>query len=104
MVDGLNYAMFVSVSSRDRTQRSGRIRLRAGRVYFVEVVMKEGGGGDHVSVGVKIPRSRRIRPVSRKNIFVRPPSKGKFFSCTHVKSCDILWGSVDRNYGANSFL
>ena len=37
--------------------------------------MKEGGGGDHVSVGVKKPRSRRIRPISKRDIFVRPPSK-----------------------------
>ena len=37
--------------------------------------MKEGGGGDHVSVGVRKPRSKRIRPVSKRDIFVRPPSK-----------------------------
>ena len=36
--------------------------------------MKEGGGGDHVSVGVKKPRSRRIRPISKRDIFIRPPS------------------------------
>ena len=40
--------------------------------------MKEGGGGDHVSVGVRIPRSRRTKPVSKRDIFVRPPSKGIF--------------------------
>ncbi len=37
--------------------------------------MKEGGGGDHVSVGVRKPRSRRISPVSKREIFIRPPSK-----------------------------
>ena len=41
----------------------------------MEVVMKEGGGGDHVSVGVRKPRSKSIRPVSKRDIFVRPPSK-----------------------------
>ena len=60
---------------RDRTQKSRRIKLRRGRIYFMEVVMKEGGGGDHVSVGVRKPRSKRIRPVSKRDIFVRPPSK-----------------------------
>ena len=65
-------------SGRDRSQKSRPIRLRGGKIYFVEVVMKEGGGGDHVSVGVKIPRSRRIRPVSRRNIFTRPPSMSRF--------------------------
>jgi hypothetical protein len=44
----------------------------------MEVIMKEGGGGDHVSVGVRIPRSRRTKPVSKRDIFVRPPSKGIF--------------------------
>ena len=44
----------------------------------MEVVMKEGGGGDHVSVGVKKPRSKRIRPISKRDIFVRPPSKNIF--------------------------
>ena len=36
--------------------------------------MKEGGGGDHVNVGVRKPRSKRIRPISKRDIFVRPPS------------------------------
>ena len=44
----------------------------------MEVVMKEGGGGDHVSVGVKKPRSRRIAPISRKNVYLRPPGRQNF--------------------------
>ena len=61
---------------RDRSQRSRPIRLRGGKVYFVEVIQKEGGGGDHVSVGVKVPGSRSIRPVSKKNLYRRRPGKG----------------------------
>jgi hypothetical protein len=37
--------------------------------------MKEGGGGDHVSVGVTLPRSRGVRPVSRGRLYRRPPGK-----------------------------
>ena len=37
--------------------------------------MKEGGGGDHLSVGVKLPRRGGIRPVSRKNLYQRPPGE-----------------------------
>ena len=37
--------------------------------------MKEGGGGDHLSVGVRKPGSRRITPVSRGNVYLKPPSK-----------------------------
>ena len=40
--------------------------------------MKEGGGGDHVSVGVRKPRSKSIRPVSKRNIFVKPPGMWRF--------------------------
>ena len=39
--------------------------------------MKEGGGGDHVSVGVKLPRSRGVTPVSNRDLYRRPP--GKYF-------------------------
>ncbi len=37
--------------------------------------MKEGGGGDHVSVGVKLPRSRGIKPISKKNLYQRRPGR-----------------------------
>jgi hypothetical protein len=40
--------------------------------------MKEGGGGDHLSVGVTLPRSRGIRPVSRGRLYRRPPGKKLF--------------------------
>ena len=62
-------------SCRDRSQRSRPIRLRGGKIYFIEVVMKEGGGGDHLSVGVRKPRSRGIKPVSKRNLYQKPPSK-----------------------------
>ena len=39
--------------------------------------MKEGGGGDNLSVGVRKPGSRGIRPVSKRNLYQRPPSKRK---------------------------
>jgi hypothetical protein len=54
----------------------------------MEVVMKEGGGGDHVSVGVRKPRSKRIRPVSKRDIFVRPPSKGIFYKLRNSSLCN----------------
>ena len=65
----------ICFSSRDRSQRSRTIRLRGGRIYFIEVVMKEGGGGDHLSVGVRKPGSRGIKPVSKRNLYQRPPRK-----------------------------
>ena len=66
---------FDVLSRRDRSQKSRPIRLRGGKIYFIEVVMKEGGGGDHLSVGVRKPRSRGIKPVSKRNLYQKPPSK-----------------------------
>lgn len=37
------------------TQQSGSISLTAGQRYYVEVLHKEEGGGDHVAVGWKTP-------------------------------------------------
>jgi hypothetical protein len=37
--------------------------------------MKEGGGGDHLSVGVRSPRSRRIRLIPKRDLYQRPPGK-----------------------------
>lgn len=37
------------------TQQSGSITLTAGQRYYVEVLHKEEGGGDHVAVGWKTP-------------------------------------------------
>ena len=47
--------------------------------------MKEGGGGDHVSVGVRTPRSRRVKPVSRRYLYVRPGSKAFFQVLNYIK-------------------
>ena len=37
--------------------------------------MKEGGGGDHVSVGVRLPRTGRVKPISKKDLYRRRPGK-----------------------------
>ena len=64
--------------------------------------MKEGGGGDHVSVGVRKPRSKRIRTISKRDIFVRPPSKWNLFfvscakaalECLNCKQYFYFWSS-----------
>ena len=65
-------------------------------MYFVEVVMKEGGGGDHVSVGVKTPRSRSIRPVSRKDLYVRPGSKAFSQVLNYIKEGYLFHNIVNR--------
>lgn len=59
--------------------------------------MKEGKGGDHLSVGVKVPGRSRPQPISKEDVFVRPPGKLVFcgdVDCIHlyytVLCCNIL--------------
>ena len=44
-------------------QRSAQVSLTAGTKYFVEVLHKEGDGGDHVSVGWQLPDATYERPI-----------------------------------------
>ncbi|MHC5055017.1 MAG: PA14 domain-containing protein [Planctomycetota bacterium] len=45
------------------TQKSKPVSLRGGRAYYVEVLHKEGSGGDHVAVGWQMPDSSIERPI-----------------------------------------
>ena len=44
-------------------QTSAPVSLTAGQYYYVEVLHKEGGGGDHVSVGWKLPGEETINVI-----------------------------------------
>jgi hypothetical protein len=68
---------FILISSRfPASQVSGPIKLEKGRVYFMQAFVKEGGGGDHIAVGVKLPNRKTERPIQNSNLFVGP--NGKF--------------------------
>ena len=54
--------------------------------------MKEGKGGDHLSVGVKMPGRSRPRPISKEDVFVRPP--GKLVFCCGDVLCTMLYSTV----------
>ncbi len=45
-------------------QRSAAIPLVAGQRYYLEALHAEGGGGDHVSVGVQFPNGALERPIT----------------------------------------
>ncbi|MEM9933576.1 MAG: PA14 domain-containing protein [Bacteroidota bacterium] len=45
-------------------QASGEIELLAGKLYYVEALMKEGAGGDNLSVGWRLPDGTFERPIS----------------------------------------
>lgn len=45
------------------TQKSATINLVAGKKYYVEVLHKEGGGGDHLSVAWQLPDGTMEAPI-----------------------------------------
>ena len=45
------------------SQKSKPIPLKAGRRYYVEVLHKEGGGGDHISVKWQLPSGEQEAPI-----------------------------------------
>lgn len=44
-------------------QRSIEIRLETGRKYYIEALQKEGGGGDCIAVGWRLPNGTLERPI-----------------------------------------
>jgi hypothetical protein len=53
-------------------QKSKPIKLEAGKKYYIEARMKEGEGGDNLSVGWAIPGGRMERPIAGK--WLSPPA------------------------------
>lgn len=45
------------------TQQSAPVTLQAGQRYYVEALMKEGGGGDNLAVGWQLPNGALERPI-----------------------------------------
>lgn len=65
--------MLVFISLRYSWQKSRPVRLERGGVYFLEVLMKEDVGGDHLSVAVRKPRKRRPAIIAQRDLYVKPP-------------------------------
>jgi hypothetical protein len=49
-------------------QQSTLYNLNAGQRYYIEALQKEGGGGDHLSVGVLMPGNWYERPISASHL------------------------------------
>ena len=66
-----NKALIASVSSwtnsrqwnKFSSQQSSSIALVAGETYYIEALMKEGGGGDNLAVGWQLPSGTQERPI-----------------------------------------
>ena len=55
------------------SQKSAKIQLRQGSFYFMEALLKEGGGGDHLSVAMKRPGGYGPTPISKNYLFAKRP-------------------------------
>jgi hypothetical protein len=58
------------------SQKSGKIRLEARKGYYVEALLKEGVGGDHLTVGWVRPDGRDERPIPGNCLALEAGSPG----------------------------
>ena len=54
-------------------QKSAGISLTFGQIYYIEVLLKEGRGNDHVSVGLKLPSTSEVKLIEKKYLFTERP-------------------------------
>jgi len=54
-------------------QASQPVTLKAGQKYYIETLHKEGGGGDHLAVGWKLPDGKMQRPIGSTGDSVGTP-------------------------------
>ena len=67
--------MLFSLSRYPKRQISKPVLLQQGKVYFMQAIAKEGGGGDHVSVKVKLPSGAEKAPLGGKDVYTGVPRK-----------------------------
>ena len=67
----------------------------AAKSYYIKALMKEGGGGDHLSIGVRYPDGKFDRPITN-NIFLSPGEstimciKNEFTLCNKMLMCSNI--------------
>jgi hypothetical protein len=70
------------------SQQSIAIQLAAGRRYYIEALLKEGTGGDHLSIGWSLPDGTLERPIPGNRLFSYIP--GEQFSNSQSRSEEQL--------------
>ena len=75
-------------------QISRPVRLERGGVYFLEALMKEDIGGDHLSIAVSRPRRRQPKIIPKRDLYVKPPGMNFVliivFVCWHKENDKYL--------------
>lgn len=77
------------------SQRSHTVNLQAGQKYYIEALMKEGGGGDHLSIGWAYET-----PVSLQQTDIGTPVTATWTENNGVLNASVvagdLWGTSDH--------
>lgn len=78
------------------SQKSGQIYLQSGHQYYIEVLQKEGAGGDHASVAWRLPGGVLEAPIPGKRVSPYSPEKtGQSLSSNSTSACSAT-GSILR--------
>ncbi|MBW8886244.1 MAG: hypothetical protein JF616_00690, partial [Fibrobacteres bacterium] len=64
------------------SQKSAAVSLTAGKFYYIEALMKEGTGNDHVEVGWKLPSGPLEQPIPAGRMYLRPSDGDELFPST----------------------
>ncbi|MEM6263123.1 MAG: FG-GAP-like repeat-containing protein [Bacteroidota bacterium] len=78
------------------SQTSSAFALTAGQTYYVEALVKDGGGGDNLAVGWKLPDGTYDRPISGTYLSSTQPTEG----CNEAPTAII---SVTSNSGSGPY-
>ena len=68
------YKRFVFSNHRYPTRQVSKpIQLEQNKIYFMQALLKDTGGGDHLSVKVKLPSGVEKIPLGGKDIYTGVP-------------------------------
>ena len=96
-----HFKLSTLIFSRYPSQQSSPVQLVKGKAYYMEALMKEGGGGDHITVGVKFPSGTLQRPISQEDIYITPPP-GMMHS-SFIQGLDLSATNLIRSQKSNLY-
>ena len=69
-------------------QTSNGVSLEAGQGYYIEGLMSESTGRDHLSIGVQFPDGKMLRPIPKK--YLSKARIGKSLKISYKKKAKLI--------------